>query len=71
MSARSQAEVVVEHETKYYILVNLSTTTHMVSCLSDHGSPLLKSIQILVHSFDGMESNLRIPTERCCEVHLH
>jgi hypothetical protein len=35
---------------------------------SDHGSPVIKSIEILVYGFDRMERDLRTPAGRCCEV---
>jgi hypothetical protein len=35
---------------------------------SDYGSPVMRSIEILVHGFDGMERDLRIPAGHCYEV---
>jgi hypothetical protein len=45
--------------------------THLASCPSDHGSPVMKSTKILVHSFDGMERSLRIPDGCCYKFELH
>jgi hypothetical protein len=60
MSARSGAEVVVEQETKYHIFLNWFTTTHLASCPSDHGHPVMNSNEMLIHGFDGIEKDLRI-----------
>jgi hypothetical protein len=65
MFARSEAKVVVQQGMKYCIFVSHSTTIHMASYPSDNGSPVIKSIEILVHGSDGMDRDIRIPA-RCC-----
>jgi hypothetical protein len=63
--------VVVRNGTKCHIFLSWVTMTHIVSYPSDHGSPVLKSIKILVHGFDGMERDLRVLAKCCHKVCLH
>jgi hypothetical protein len=60
MSAKLGAKVMVQQGMKYCIFVSQSTTTHIASCPSNHGSPAMKSIKILVHGIEGTERDLRI-----------
>jgi hypothetical protein len=71
ISAWSEAELLVWQGTKCHIFVRQSATTHMVSCPSDNHSPLMKSIEILVHGFNRTRRDLTIPAGHCWEVRLH
>jgi hypothetical protein len=63
-------KVVGPHGTKCRMSMSQSTTTHIPSCPSDHGSPAIKWIEMLVLMFNGMGRDLTIPARHCREVWL-
>jgi hypothetical protein len=64
----SRAEVVVWQCTKGHIFLSWSMATDIELCPSDHGSPIIKNVEILVYGFDRTERDLRIPTAHCQQV---
>ena len=55
--------------TKCAILVNLSTITQILSCSSDIGRSVMKSIEIESHGANGTSSGWSIP-KRACRIAL-
>jgi hypothetical protein len=41
---------------------------HVTLCPSNHGSPIIKSIEIMIHGLNGIERDPGIPGQRCQEV---
>jgi carbohydrate-binding DOMON domain-containing protein len=70
MSARLEADVVIQQGTQYHIFVSHSTTTHIALYPLEYGSPVMKFIEILVHSFHGMESDHQTAAGHCRKVWL-
>ena len=59
--ANSGAFIVSLHGVKYAILLSLSTTTHMLSYLSDSGSPVMNSMLIALQGLSGARSGFNKP----------
>jgi hypothetical protein len=68
MLAKSNIEDMVQQGMKCHKFISLSATTHIVSCPSNYGNPIMKSIKILVHGFKGTDKDFKIPVGHFQEI---